>query len=136
MNYAGDITSMQAHSLLAEEGDRSAVLIDVRTSAERLFVGVPVVDNDSYYACPLYEYPEMERSGSFVADLQGFDLMQYLLFICRSGGRSREAAIIATSAGFRNSYNVVDGFEGHLDSSGHRGKTSGWKASNLPWRQF
>ena len=38
-----------------------------------------------------------------------------LLFICRSGARSRQAAIAMTSAGWAPCFNVSDGFEGPLD---------------------
>ena len=58
-----------------------------------------------------------------------------VLFLCRSGGRSRAAAIAMTQAGFQKSYNVAGGFEGDLDAERHRGINNGWKASGLPWKQ-
>ena len=57
-----------------------------------------------------------------------------VVFLCRSGNRSIGAAEAATEAGIAPSYNVLDGFEGNLDSDGHRGGT-GWRAIGLPWRQ-
>jgi rhodanese-related sulfurtransferase len=57
-----------------------------------------------------------------------------VVFLCRSGNRSVGAAEAATEAGLTPSYNVLDGFEGHLDDVGHRGGT-GWRAIGLPWRQ-
>jgi rhodanese-related sulfurtransferase len=58
-----------------------------------------------------------------------------VLFLCRSGARSRAAAIAMTRAGFHHAYNIAGGFEGDLDPDRHRGNRSGWKASGLPWKQ-
>jgi len=57
------------------------------------------------------------------------------LFICRSGARSNQAAMIASQADFTDCYNILEGFEGDKDENGHRGKDSGWKAAGLPWVQ-
>ena len=57
------------------------------------------------------------------------------MFICRSGGRSRMAAIEMTSHGFKNCFNVSGGFEGDHNAEGHRGTVDGWKFSKLPWKQ-
>ena len=57
-----------------------------------------------------------------------------VVFLCRSGNRSIGAAEAATAAGIAPSYNMLDGFEGHLDETGHRG-TTGWRAVGLPWKQ-
>jgi rhodanese-related sulfurtransferase len=58
-----------------------------------------------------------------------------VLFLCRSGGRSKSAAIAQTGAGYKKCYNVAGGFEGDLDADGHRGHIGGWKAAGLPWKQ-
>ena len=58
-----------------------------------------------------------------------------LMFICRSGGRSRMAAIEMTNQGFKSCYNVSGGFEGNQDDQSHRGMIDGWKFSKLPWKQ-
>jgi len=58
-----------------------------------------------------------------------------ILFLCRSGARSRAAAMAMTRAGFTKAFNIAGGFEGDLDKTGHRGLTNGWKAAGLPWRQ-
>ena len=57
-----------------------------------------------------------------------------LYFLCRSGSRSRAAAIAMTVAGFNTCFNIIDGFEGNLDGSERRG-VGGWKAAGLPWFQ-
>jgi rhodanese-related sulfurtransferase len=58
-----------------------------------------------------------------------------VMFICRSGARSHDAALAATQAGYRESYNVLEGFEGDRDTSGHRNTVGGWRAAGLPWVQ-
>jgi rhodanese-related sulfurtransferase len=65
----------------------------------------------------------------------GFTPDHHIYFICRSGQRSYAAAQAAHDAGFRNAYNVAEGFEGDVDAAGHRGVSQGWKAAGLPWRQ-
>ncbi|MFO7579762.1 MAG: rhodanese-like domain-containing protein, partial [Nitrosomonas halophila] len=58
-----------------------------------------------------------------------------LMFICRSGNRSDHAATIMSQNGFPDCYNILEGFEGDKDESGHRGRKNGWKAAGLPWVQ-
>ena len=56
------------------------------------------------------------------------------MFICRSGGRSHQAAAAASAAGYTESFNVLEGFEGEVDPQGHRGTVGGWRKAGLPWR--
>ncbi|MBF6078002.1 rhodanese-like domain-containing protein [Nocardia beijingensis] len=137
MSYAGDITPQQAWELLQDNPE--AVLVDVRTEAEWKFVGVP--DTSSIERpTVLIEWVDSTgaRNEAFVEQLKqaldGHDPEAPVVFLCRSGQRSVGAAIAATSAGYRTSYNVLEGFEGPLDEFGHRGG-SGWRAIGLPWRQ-
>jgi len=58
-----------------------------------------------------------------------------VLFLCRSGARSRAAAMAMTRAGFQNAFNIAGGFEGDLDAKRQRGNEKGWKAEGLPWKQ-
>jgi rhodanese-related sulfurtransferase len=83
-------------------------------------------------------YPQMQIDPDFAAkvdQLAGGDKDAPLYFICRSGARSRAAAQALTAAGYGRCFNVAGGFEGDVDSHGHRGMSNGWKASNLPWVQ-
>jgi rhodanese-related sulfurtransferase len=57
------------------------------------------------------------------------------MFLCRSGARSHSAAEAATRAGWRECYNVLEGFEGDKDAAHHRGTVGGWKKAGLPWIQ-
>ena len=79
----------------------------------------------------------MQVNGAFVDQLKqaGFTPEHRIYFLCRSGVRSVAAARAAQAAGFPHAYNIADGFEGPTDGEGHRGKTAGWKAEGLPWRQ-
>jgi len=137
LSYAGDITPVEAWQRLSNEA--RATLIDVRTQAEWMYVGVP--DLASLDRQPLLIswqlFPAMNRNEAFAQQLeaQGVKRDDSLLFLCRSGVRSRAAAELMTSLGFTHSYNVSDGFEGPLDEGRHRGATLGWKASGLPWIQ-
>jgi rhodanese-related sulfurtransferase len=139
--YAGDLLAIDAYALLG--GDSGSILVDVRTQAEWTYVGTP--DLQTLGKTPLFlewqSYPSMVVDGDFAARLEA--LLQSaavergapLVFLCRSGARSRNAAIAMTSAGWGPCFNVSDGFEGPLDASRRRGGVSGWKAAGLPWAQ-
>jgi rhodanese-related sulfurtransferase len=139
--YSGDVEGRQAWAAL--EREPSAQLIDVRTLAEWNFVGLPDLGRLSRQVlCVEWQvFPEMEINPRFVESVSqavrsaGADAQSSLFFICRSGARSRSAAIAMTEAGFRNCWNVAGGFEGDVDAEGHRGCLNGWKAAGLPWRQ-
>ncbi|WNG88227.1 rhodanese-like domain-containing protein [Mycobacterium sp. ITM-2016-00317] len=139
MSYAGDITPEQAWTLLSENPD--AVLVDCRTEAEWRFVGVPDLSElrrDVVYI--EWNRTDGSRNDHFVDDLvdklgaAASGEQRPVAFLCRSGNRSIGAAEAATEAGLGPAYNILDGFEGNLDESGHRGAT-GWKAVGLPWTQ-
>ena len=110
----------------------SAFIVDVRTRAEWIYVGsVPGSVQIEWQS-----FPTGELNSSFLDQLQqNVPDDAYVLFLCRSGARSHAAASLASNAGFSKAINVIDGFEGDKDTSGHRGKTSGWKFSGLHWIQ-
>ena len=123
----------------ALRADPNAQLVDCRTDAEWNFVGVPDLSSAGkrVVLIPWQVYPTMQVNEAFGDHLKqaGCTPGQKLYFICRSGVRSLAAARAAQAAGFPDSYNVADGFEGPPDADGHRGATAGWKAEGLPWRQ-
>jgi rhodanese-related sulfurtransferase len=141
VGYAGDILAADAYTLL--RGDSTSVLIDVRTQAEWTYVGIP--DVQALGKTPLFlewqTYPSMAVDANFAARLEALLLSEgvergaSLVFLCRSGARSRHAATAMTSAGWAPCFNVSDGFEGPLGDSGQRRGISGWKAGGLPWTQ-
>ena len=135
--YAGDVTSVEAMEIL--QGDERAMLLDVRSDAEWTFVGRP--DLSGIGRAPLLIswqiFPGMVPNGGFVDAVRRLvpEKDTPLLLLCRSGQRSRSAAIALTEAGFSDCRNVSDGFEGPKDEAGHRNTVSGWRASGLPWQQ-
>ncbi len=135
--YAGDIDPREAWRILAE--NPSSALIDVRTPAEWAYVGVP--DLRDLGKQPVYVpwllFPTMSVNESFVEQVRaaGVDRDAPLIFICRSGARSRAAAIRMTTEGYATCYNIGSGFEGDPDGERHRGRVNGWKVDGLPWLQ-
>jgi len=139
--YAGDVSAREAWAAL--EGTPAATLIDVRTRAEWTYVGVPQLPGLN--KAPLFVAWDDFESGSLVPDFTGrldAELARNgigpeapLYFICRSGARSRNAAILATEAGHAHSYNIKFGFEGRLSPERHRATPGSWKAEGLPWVQ-
>ena len=128
--YAGALTPAEAHEVW--RGAPGAKLIDVRTRAEWDYVGrIP-----GAVEIELLTYPANRPNPAFVAELEGkADKSAPVLFICRSGGRSHNAAMLATQSGYSASYNVLEGFEGDKDAQGHRNTVAGWRAAGLPWTQ-
>ena len=137
MSYAGDLKPSEAWKLLSE--DERAQLVDVRTRPEWMFVGLPDLTGLGKRALlqSWQVFPSMDVDAEFTAAIaaQIADRDTPLLFICRSGGRSRAAAAAMSAAGYQRCYNVAEGFEGNPDAERHRGKTGGWKAAGLPWAQ-
>ena len=138
-NYAGDLSVADAWALL--ESDPRAQLVDVRTTAEWNFVGrCPTFRAWGARCCRWSGSPSRRcgpiRTSSPILMRNGASAKDApVLFLCRSGARSRSAAIAMTAAGYARAYNIADGFEGDLDGERHRGKQNGWKASGLPWKQ-
>ena len=136
--YAGDLSVEDAWELL--KSDPQARLVDVRTSAEWNFVGLPDLSilGKEVALVEWQQFPTMQVNPTFVADAAQVSAGSKdapVLFICRSGARSRSAAVALTREGFTRAYNVAGGFEGDLDGERHRGNSNGWKAAGLPWKQ-
>ena len=133
--FMGDVSPAQTWQALQSQPE--AVLVDVRTHAEWAFVGSPdlVSLGKPVIQVEWQTFPSMERNPRFVKELQaqGVTPEQLIYIICRSGVRSRDAAEWLAKLGY-TTFNVAEGFEGPIDSNGHRG-ASGWRAEQLPWRQ-
>lgn len=137
LQYGGDVTPSQAWLQLQEHPD--ATLIDVRTQPEWVFSGLPNLNPISkrVHTISWKLYPTMEVNTRFVEAVAEVvaEKNTPIYFLCKTGGRSMDAAIAMTQAGYRRCYNIADGFEGDRNEDGQRGSLSGWKASNLPWEQ-
>jgi rhodanese-related sulfurtransferase len=131
--HQGDISPTDAYQRL--KNNPSAVLIDVRSQPEWVFVGVPTVER--LIRLSWQTFPSMQVNANFVTDIDQMELAKdtEILCICRSGSRSASAASALTQAGYTNAWNVAEGFEGGKDRQGHRGTIGGWKAAGLPWVQ-
>ena len=136
MSYAGDVTPTEAWIVL--QGDPRAVLVDVRTHAEWSYVGLPDLRSlgRDVVRIEWQRYPDGSINDRFVDELAaaGVETDQPLYFLCRSGVRSIAAAEAAAAAGWTESYNVSEGFEGPPDAQHHRA-VAGWKVAGLPWVQ-
>ena len=133
------LTPKEAYELISREP--RAVLIDVRSEMEFLFVGHPV----GAVHVPWIDEPDWVINPDFVKHVRqvmlgglshtGDQSSAPVLLICRSGKRSLEAGEQLVEAGFPEVYNVLEGFEGELDESHHRSSMGGWRFHGLPWAQ-
>jgi rhodanese-related sulfurtransferase len=123
------------------EKNQRAVLIDVRSSMEFLFVGhpagsvhVPWIDEPDWIVNPAFvtEVRKVMLGGIGVDE---HDSDAPVVLICRSGKRSLEAGKLLLNNGFADVYNVDEGFEGELDENHHRSTLGGWRFRGLPWEQ-
>lgn len=126
--YAGDVSPQLAYDWW-QAG--KAVLIDVRSDAEREWVGfVPHAVNLAWK-----QWPGMTLNPGFDTGIQAaVPPGKKAVLLCRSGVRSIAAAKRATELGIE-AYNILEGFEGDPDEQAHRGHRGGWRYHGLPWRQ-
>ncbi len=123
--------------------DANTVLVDVRTRAEWVYVGVPDLSQlgDEPIFLEWQQFPSMAIDPAFPATLAGklaersLPIDARVLFLCRSGVRSLAAAQAMAAMGYQRCCNVSGGFEGPQDERGRRGGLEGWKAAGLPWTQ-
>lgn len=132
------LTPQQAWELLQERPN--AVLIDVRSEMEFLFVGHPV----GAIHVPWIDEPTWKVNPAFVTEVRKVILGGVskekggsvpVLLICRSGKRSLEAGEKLIEDGMSEIYNIEEGFEGELDNQHHRSSLGGWRQAGLPWEQ-
>ena len=119
-----EVSPTQAWEMLQNE---QAVLVDVRTEQELPDDGQPDLSQTGgeFFNIPWRLAPEFRANPFFMQSLkEKVSPQSVLLFLCRSGGRSYEAAQAAMAEGYAQSYNVIGGMEAE----------EGWKASGLAWR--
>jgi len=144
------VTPQEAYSRISAAAPGEVLLIDVRDPVEIAVTGyTKLVDiNVPFRLIDFTRWNEQTQSyGSvenphFAEDMQkrlqalGADQDTTLIFMCRSGGRASAAVDVVYDLGYRNSYNMIHGFEGSKAKSGpHAGArmVDGWKNSGLPW---
>lgn len=127
--YAGALTPQEAYAVL--QLAQSAKLVDVRSRAELELVGrVPDATHIEWAF-----YPGMVANQDFPAQLEmQLDKESIVIFMCRTGGRSHNAATLAAQLGFTEAYNMLEGFEGEATpDTKQRCKINGWKVADLRW---
>ena len=126
--YAGALLPAESHELMKA----GAKLVDVRTKPELQYVGrIPGATTVEWQT-----YPGGKPNPEFLAELAALAPKdQPVMFICRSGARSHSAAEAAMRAGWKETYNVLEGFEGDKDAQEHRNTVGGWRKAGLPWVQ-
>jgi rhodanese-related sulfurtransferase len=126
--YAGALLPTEAHEWM----QAGAKLVDVRTKPEVLYVGrVPGAATVEWQT-----YPGNRPNPEFIGELAAAARKdEPVMFLCRSGARSHAAAESAMRAGWKETYNVLEGFEGDKDAQDHRGAVGGWRKAGLPWVQ-
>jgi rhodanese-related sulfurtransferase len=129
LDYEGALTPEEAWQVL--QLAPAAKLVDVRSHPEIDLVGH--ISEASHIEWSFY--PEWKPNPDFISQLKmQIDRESLVMFICRTGGRSHNAAIAAHNAGYNEVYNVLQGFEGETDpQKAQRGNINGWKAAGLPW---
>jgi len=134
-----EITPPEAWEVLQSNPD--ATLLDVRTTMEFDYVGHPM----NAINIPWKEAPAWTINPDFAGMVRKALQSRYgsdknieslpVMTICRSGKRSLVAAEELARNGFKEVYNVEQGFEGDRDGAKHRNTINGWRFHNLPWEQ-
>lgn len=128
--YAGALMPAEAAELFSKVPE--AMLVDVRSKAELELVGrIPKATHIEWAF-----YPGMVANPDFASHLSmQVDRERLVMFICRTGGRSHNAAVLAAQLGYTEAYNVLEGFEGDTNpATRQRGNINGWRANGLPWQ--
>jgi len=128
LSYAGALVPAEAHQLM----QAGVKLVDVRTKPELQYVGkIP-----GSLAVEWQTYPGGKPNPEFIGELAAaVSKDEPVMFLCRSGARSHAAAEAAMRAGWKETYNVLEGFEGDKDGQEHRNAVNGWRKAGLPWVQ-
>ena len=119
-----NIKATDAFDFLSKKVDSH--LIDTRSDVEWKTTGIPDLSSINKEANlinwgPVLDQTFFEQYKNFL--LSSFNQNDNLLFICRSGSRSLMAAQFAIKFGFKNSFNLYEGFYNENDQN--------WK-KNLP----
>ena len=143
------LTPQEAYDMMQKEGDK-VLFVDVRTPEELYFVGYPTVV-DKNIPLAYVDYSKFKKNkkgevvkfashpnGKFLPELEaalkekGLTKESPIILMCRSGHRAAKAAKMLDKAGYKNVYNLDQGFEGDKDKQKHR-TVNGWKNAGLPY---
>ena len=147
----GQYLSSPEAAKFVEQNASKTLFLDVRTTAEVAFLGMPMQADASVPYMKEPEFPvwdgvkatfKLEPNPDFLPEVRrrlrakGLEPNDSIVLICRSGDRSAAATNLLAQAGFKNVYSVVDGFEGDLAADGPKAgqrAVNGWKNAGLPW---
>ena len=138
MSELKHLTPVEAYQLLQD--NPRAVLVDIRSTMEHLFVGHP----SAAVHISWVDEPEWTVDPHFVTRVRELMLggaidsgsgAAPVILICRSGRRSIDAGKLLVESGFDEVFAVLEGFEGELDNEHHRSMVGGWRFHELPWKQ-
>lgn len=82
------------------EADNNSVILDVRTQEEVDLGMIPNAINIDIY-----------KGQGFIYQVDELDKDKNFYIYCRSGGRSGQACAILNQLGFKNTYNLLGGFD-------------------------
>ena len=138
------VTARDAFEMWKTNSEKVKIL-DVRTPEEYLYIGHPAMAWNIPISFQSYEWDvekkhfPMKPNPDFMKQIKAtFQPGDIILITCRSGGRSAMAVNQLAEAGFKNVYNITDGFEGDMVKDtesvfvGQR-MVNGWKNSGIPW---
>ena len=138
LSQLNHLTPKEAYEILQHVP--SALLIDIRSNMEFLFVGhakgslhVPWIDEPDWCVNPNFEKEIRQLLLGGICDQGGSS--PPIILICRSGKRSVDAGNVLIESGFHNVCHVSEGFEGDRDAEYHRSSVGGWRYAGLPWEQ-
>ena len=119
-----NIKAVDAFDFLSKKDDSH--LIDTRSDLEWKSTGIPDLSSINKETNlinwgPVLDQNFFEQYKKFL--LTSFNQKDSLFFICRSGSRSLMAANFSIEFGFKNSFNIYEGFHNENDQN--------WK-KNLP----
>jgi len=138
------VTSMEAYEMWKDKPEKVKIL-DVRTLDEYIYIGhaamawnVVAFFQTSDWDAEKHHF-SMKPNPDFLSQIKEvFDAEDIILVTCRSGSRSAMATNQMAAEGYKNVYNITDGFEGDMvkdEGSDYYEKrmVNGWKNSGAPW---
>ncbi|MGB5190976.1 rhodanese-like domain-containing protein [Robiginitalea sp.] len=138
------VTSKEAYKMWKANPDKIKIL-DVRTLDEYINIGHAEMARNIPAFLQTYNWDADKKSFSYQMNpdfaeqaQKVFNQQDTILVTCRSGGRSALAINFLASLGYKNLYNITDGFEGDAETNPESkdfGKRvlNGWKNAGVPW---
>jgi len=131
-SYLADVNPEEAQRMLQE--DSRVVLLDVRSRAEYFFIGHPAGAVNiplKFWDEDVYDWFQNPDFGDKVQER--FTKDTPIIAMCKTGGRSRQAANLLAGLGFTRVYNMIESFEGSADPVTGLRTANGWRNRGLPY---